>query len=179
MKKNLRTAPFNVKIDKLTQSIENAKTGESFPTEVRRLTLLQARKLVKKKWQFDWEVEAGDGDREVGQLNTVGNRSVVHGLISLEMMRDVVYMHLLESSALNKGRNKQYQGVAGNLLAYACMRSFELGYDGIVSFVSKTKLVDHYIEALGATQLSGNKLYIGTENAQKLVKRYFPKFFPA
>jgi hypothetical protein len=59
------------------------------------------------------------------------------------------------------------------------MRSFELGYDGIVSFVSKTKLVDHYIEALGATQLSGNKLYIGTENAQKLVKRYFPQFFSA
>lgn len=48
MKKKLRTAPFNVKIDKLTRSIENAKTGESFPTEVRRLTLLQARKLVKK-----------------------------------------------------------------------------------------------------------------------------------
>jgi hypothetical protein len=179
MKKNLRTAPFNVRIDKLTRSIENAKTGESFPTEVRRLTLLQARKLVKKKWQFDWEVEAGDGDREVCQLNTLGNRSVVHGLISLEMMRDVVYMHLLESSAFNKGRGKQYQGVAGNLLAYACMRSFELGYDGIVSFVSKTKLVDHYIEALGATQLSGNKLYIGTENAQKLVKRYFPQFFSA
>lgn len=65
------------------------------------------------------------------------------------------------------------------LLAFACMHSFELGHDGEVSFVSKTKLVDHYIDALGATLISGNKMYIGTENAYKLVKRYFSHFFLA
>ncbi|HEX8329035.1 MAG TPA: hypothetical protein VF629_15975 [Hymenobacter sp.] len=176
MKLSLRTAPFDVKIDKLTRSIENAKTGESFPTEVRRLTLLQARKLVKKEWQFNWVAEAGDGDREVYQLNTVGNRSVVHGLISLELLPDVVFMHLLESTAFNKGRGKQYLGVAGNLIAYACRRAFELNHDGEVAFISKTNLINHYITALGATRLRHNRLYIGTENAAQLVKRYFPNY---
>lgn len=178
MKFSLRTAPFDVKIDKLTRSIENAKTGESFPTEVRRLTVLQARKLVKKQWLFNWAAEANDADREVYQLNTVGNRSVVHGLISLELMPDVVYMHLLESTAFNKGREKQYLGVAGNLVAFAAMRSFELGYEGLVSFVSKTQLVDHYIASLAATQLRENKMYLGTPAAAKLVKQYFPNYFP-
>jgi len=176
---SLRTAPVDVKIDKLTRSVENAKTGESFPTEVRRLPLPQAGKLTRKQWLFNWVREAGDAEREVYQLNTVGNRSVVHGLVSLELMPDVVYMHLLESTAFNKGRGKQYLGVAGNLVAYACKRSFELGHDGEVAFESKTKLVDHYIASLGATQIRGNKLYIGTAAATRLVKRYFPDYFPS
>ena len=174
MKAPQRTAPLPEKIDKLTRSIENALTGESFPTQVRPLTPAQAHQLVKGEWQFNWPKEAAAADREVLQLNTVANPHIIHGLLSLEIMPDLVFMHLVESAPFNKGRHKAYLGVLGNLTAFACRRSFELGLDGYVAFDSKTKLVAHYQAVLEATQLTATRLYLGTPAAQKLVDRYYP-----
>lgn len=106
MKVPRRTAPLPEKIDKLTRSIENALTGESFPTQVRPLTPAQARQLVKTDWQFDWAKEASAPDREVLQLSTAANPGIIHGLLSLELMTDLVFMHLVESAPFNKGRHK-------------------------------------------------------------------------
>lgn len=58
-------------------------------------------------------------------------------------------------------------------------RFVEGGLDGEVSFGSKTKRVDHFLKALGATQTTGNRMYIGTENATTRVKRHFSNFFSA
>ncbi|WP_229725165.1 hypothetical protein [Hymenobacter baengnokdamensis] len=67
-------------------------------------------------------------------------------------------MHLVESANFNKGSNKVYLGVLANLVAFACRWSFELGYDGFVSFDSKSALKTHYKEALGAQELGGLRL---------------------
>jgi len=53
-------------------------------------------------------------------------------------------MHLIESNLFNRGVKKVYFGVPGNLVAFACKLSFDKGYDGYVSFESKTKLITHY-----------------------------------
>lgn len=37
-----------------------------------------------------------------------------------------------------------YEGVMGNLVAYACKLSLPRGYNGFVSFTAKTKLIEHY-----------------------------------
>ena len=52
-------------------------------------------------------------------------------------------MDLIENAKFNKGRNKLYKGVAGNLVAFACKTSFENGFDGVVSFIAKSQLIDH------------------------------------
>ncbi len=174
MKDSSRAVPIAARIDKLTNSIENALTGESFPTQARRFTVLQARNLAK--WQFNWLKEVGLKGREVLQLNTTDNPQIVHGLISLENRPGHIFMHLIESAPFNKGKQKAYLGVAGNLVAAACKRAFELGHEGYVSFDSKTNLVDHYKLTLKATQISGSRMYIGTPAATALVKRYFPAF---
>lgn len=174
--KSLRTAPFGERIDKLTNSIENGLTGESFPTQIRPLTTVQAKKLIAKDWVFNWSREAAMPDREVFQLNTVSNPGIIHGLISIEPLKDLVFMHLIESAAFNKTRNKAYLGVPANLVAYICLRSFQLGHDGYVTFDSKTALIQHYKDSLGAIQLNGMRMYIGTPAAAKLVKRYFPQY---
>ena len=41
--------PFDIEIDKLTRSIENAVSGDCFKTEVLELTLDDIRKLKKKR----------------------------------------------------------------------------------------------------------------------------------
>ena len=85
-------------------------------------------------------------------------------------------MDFIESAKFNKGKSKSYKGVAGNLVAFACKTSIEKGYEGVVSFISKTQLIDHYTETLGAKLFSANRMYIDTKEAQILTKKYFKDF---
>lgn len=167
--------PVDVEIDKLTRSIENAVSGDSFKTEVLPLTPADLRKLTKKDWLFDWKAEVKLPDRQVYKLVIVGNRNIMQGLVSLQDRGDHIFMGLIESSNFNRGAGKVYLGVPGNLVAFACQLSFERGYDGYVSFESKTNLVAHYQQALGARILFGNVMVLDTPAARRLVKQYFPE----
>ena len=66
-----------------------------------------------------------------------------------------------------------YEGVAGNLVAYACKVSFQNGFDGYISFTAKTKLINHYIKTLGAYHFGGHLMIINTIAANKLIDKYF------
>lgn len=85
-------------------------------------------------------------------------------------------MDLIESARFNKGKKKLYKGVAGNLVAFACKSSFENGYEGIVSFIAKTQLIDHYTKTLGAKLFIGNRMFIDTKEASILTNQYFKDF---
>ncbi|MES1218036.1 MAG: hypothetical protein ABUT20_21190, partial [Bacteroidota bacterium] len=74
-----------------------------------------------------------------------------------------------------KGRTKIYAGIPGNLVAFACKLSFQRGHEGNISFLSKTQLVQHYIDTLGAMHFGGQVMIINTEAALKLINKYFPK----
>ena len=93
----------------------------------------------------------------------------------LEDKQDHIFLHLLESAKFNKGAQKLYLGGAGNLVAFACRASFEKGYEGFVAFDSKTALIKHYEQTLGATQFRGQRMFIETAAALRLVKQYFAK----
>jgi len=82
-------------------------------------------------------------------------------------------MHLIESAPFNIGINKVYLGVPGNLIAFACKLSFQRGGEGYVSFIAKTKLIDHYIKTLGAVHFGGHLMVITTETALKLIGKYY------
>jgi hypothetical protein len=84
-------------------------------------------------------------------------------------------MHLVESAPYNKGKSKMYSGVPGNLVAFACKLSFQRGHDGNVSFISKTQLIQHYIDSLGAMHVGGRIMIIDSIAALKLINKYFPK----
>ncbi len=49
---------FDIEIDKLTRSIENAVSGDKFKTIVLKLTPKDIKGLTKTDWIFDWKVEA-------------------------------------------------------------------------------------------------------------------------
>ena len=71
------------------------------------------------------------------------------------------------------GEKKYIIGVPGNLVAFACRITFHRGFDGYVSFTSKTQLIDHYQKTLGAINVGGHLMVINTESALKLIDRYF------
>ena len=173
MKKQKETG-LDFEVDKLTNSIENIVTGDSFATDISIVTLVDLKGITKKnKWQFDWKFEYKQPERDIYKLTIVNNQQIIQGLISLEVKPDHVYMHLVESAPFNKGRSKIYTGVPGNLIAFACKLSFQRGHEGNVSFFSKTQLVQHYIDSLGAMHIGGRIMIIDTTAALKLINKYF------
>lgn len=160
-------------IDKLTRSIENAISGDSFKTEVLKLTPDDLRTIKKEDWLFDWKSEAKNKGKIIYKLVIVHNQNIIQGLVSLQDKGDHIYMHLIESSKFNRGAKKIYLGIPGNLVAFACKLSFDKGYQGIISFESKTRLIDHYEKTLGANVLFGNIMAIDSIAASKLINQYF------
>jgi hypothetical protein len=171
-KKDLYKLDFE--IDKLTDSILNRISGDSFQTEISLLTKKDLKTITKSRgWLFNWSHEFNQLDREVYKLTIIDNQAIVQGLISLTVRTDHVYMFLLESAPFNLGENKLYEGVPGNLVAYACKVSFQRGGEGFVSFESKTILIDHYVKTLGAYHFGGHLMVIDTIAGKRLVNKYF------
>jgi hypothetical protein len=170
---------LDIEIDKLTNSIENVVTGETFVTAVVPVLTTDLKTTTKKNgWRFDWRAEVRQPPRTVYKLVTISYPTVVQGLVSLENRGDHFYMHLIENAPANLGRNKVYQGVAGNLVAFACKLAFESGHQGSVSFVSKTVLIQHYVDTLGAVHFGGHLMVMMTGPALVLTQKYFKEFQP-
>lgn len=165
-------AEISQNIDRLTNSIVNIQSGDSFDTEI---VLLQKEELVvvNKGWKFDWNKEFVEG--RVYKLVIRHYPFIVHGLVSLKDKNDHIFMNLLEAAPHNFGENKIYEGVAGNLVAFACKLSFDLGYDGYVAFEPKTQLIEHYQKSLKAQLISNKRMILDTKAANFLVMKYFNK----
>jgi hypothetical protein len=174
MQKGRRQLDFEV--DKLTNSIENTLTGENVETEILRLSTGDATILRGLEWQFDWHKEFHKSDTEIYALIAKGNPSTWHGLVSASDERDHLFMHLIESAPFNKGRDKLFDGVLGNLVAFLCKASFEKGYSGVIAFDAKTRLIEHYQKMLGAQLFTANRMFINMPEAIKLIGQYFPNF---
>jgi hypothetical protein len=171
-----KTQYIDIEIDKLTNSLENVITGDSFPTDILITEFDDFKTITKKEgWLFDWKAEFKKPDRDVYKLTIVNNQSVIQGLISLSVKADHVYVHLIESAPFNKGKDKVYVGAPGNLVAFACKLSFQRGFEGYLSFLSKTNLINHYEKTLGAIHVGGNLMIINTISALKLIDKYFDK----
>src|SRR5690606_25078143 len=161
-------------IDKLTNSIQNTISGDSFETEIHRLTIKDLKRITNiNGWNFNWKSELADNSKEIYKLTIVNNSDIIQGLLSLTLDKDHVLMNLLESAPFNIGKEKLYEGVAGNLVAYSCKISFQHGFDGYVAFTFKTKLIKHYEETLGAVHVGGQRMVISANAAKLLVERYF------
>ena len=164
----------NFIVDGLTNSIRNTISGDSFETEVHRLVANDLKNVTKKKgWQFSWRTEFNDLAKETYKLTIRDNPDIVQGLLSVSYEDDHVFMHLLESAPFNLSRSKLYEGVPGNLVAFACKLSFQRGYQGFIAFISKTRLIKHYETTLGAIHIGNHRMVIPTESAKILVEQYY------
>lgn len=171
----VRDTSVSIIIDKFTRSIENVLTGDSFNTDI--LEFAWPDPMYKNSnWRFDWKKEALQADRKVYKLvvrEAEPPNKVIQGLISLKPNYDHVFVHLVESAKFNQGKTKVHAGVPGNLFAYACKVSMDLGYGGFVTFVPKTQLVEHYIQSLGAVRFLGGQLMLNESTARFLIEKYY------
>lgn len=57
---------LDFEIDKLTRSIENVVTGDSFPTDITLISTKDLKTATKRNgWLFDWKGEFAQKQKEV------------------------------------------------------------------------------------------------------------------
>ncbi len=67
--KEKQTIGVDVIIDKLTNSIENAISGEVFDTSIIKLTASDIKLIKKSEWAFDWQSELKAETKQVFQTD--------------------------------------------------------------------------------------------------------------
>jgi hypothetical protein len=76
VKKNIKVE-LDFEIDALTNSIRNTVSGDSFRTEVLRLTTSDLNSISKiSGWNFNWSKELEDNSKEVFKLTIIGNPTI-------------------------------------------------------------------------------------------------------
>ena len=69
-------------VDKLTNSIENVITGDSFATDISLLTTTDLKVISKTKgWVFNWREEFKDLVRDIYKLTIVNNPQIIQECI--------------------------------------------------------------------------------------------------
>ncbi|WP_461257824.1 hypothetical protein [Treponema sp. R80B11-R83G3] len=112
---------LDFEIDKITESIENAETGETLNTLVLPVTKADLEEVTKKNgWLFNWKQEFSEPEKHVYKLVAEKEPQTIHGMVSLEKRVKHIFMHLIESAPCNIGKEKKYLGVCGNLTAFGC-----------------------------------------------------------
>jgi len=146
------------------------KTGKLLAAGIAGLTEEDLEELEKsERFRFDWNKEQ---DNEIYKIYLVDSDLIV-GLVSLKDIPKEIRLHiqLIESSKENAGRQKEIDRIPGCLIAFACELSFKKGYDGFVSLVPKTQLVDHYIKKYGFHRVGKNLATYGA-NSKYLILEY-------
>ncbi|MCL1950487.1 MAG: hypothetical protein FWF59_12215 [Turicibacter sp.] len=116
-------------------------------------------------FEFDWSVHTYPQTK----IFSAQVQGEIAGLIEFERMSSELYnfMYLIEVSKKFRGTT-----VAGELLAFIAMDSFQNGFDGFVVFESKTVTYKYYIEKYGAKPLPGRRLHFDSQAAAHLIKTY-------
>lgn len=134
--------------------------------------------LKKDGWNFNWKSNLKKKDSETYILRLKSNPSSIQGALLLKSQDGMLIMDLVEVAPQNIGqKSKRYRYVAGCLIAFACRESFKLDskYKGFLTFESKTKLIDWYMENYYAKIAMGQKMFIEPEYGEKLIELYLKR----
>ena len=166
-----------IDIDLLTQCLIRTKDNKIVKTKVKEISI---QDYNFENWEFNWIEESKKENKILGLF--AENDKRLQGIVEYyeNKERQLLEVVLVEIAPFNNRHNpknilksKEYLGVGGHLFAEIARISFEKGYDGYVSFLAKTNLIEHYKKTLGAKQLSYIEMYIDDEAARKLVKKYY------
>lgn len=126
-------------------TILEVKTGNIFKVDILSVANEDYARITKKRFWFNWKEEKG---QEVYKLQIQGTEEIL-GLMSIEDIKaeSRIEIRLLAVSSENRGTDKTYENIIGNLIAFASKYSLRMyGELACISLIPKTELVQHYIE---------------------------------
>lgn len=163
---------IDVLIESFTPCLVERATQTTVSTSYRTLEKSEIETFASG-WRFNW-LDPLENDFKVYGLTLESGE--LQGLIAIKPSNGFLEVSLVESAPHNVGSTGKYDGVGAHLFAIATKISFERGFDGFTSFVSKTGLVEHYKKTLLATQIGNTqKMYLDTIAAKTLMRTYFKK----
>lgn len=151
-------------------NIIETSTGKKFTIEILPVEQKDYRLLKKGRYFFDWKIER---DYEVYKLRMIGSDDIL-GLISIERIPEEwrIHIRLLTVSIENKGADKEYDNITGNLITHiAKIAVLEYGELACVSLKPKNKIAKHYIEKYNMN-ITGVTLSIEVPEILDLIKIY-------
>jgi len=132
--------------------------------------------IKKNGWQFTWRTLYKTEGAEFFKLTLKDDLSNAQGILMYSIMyEEMLYMNNIEVAPHNIGSRGKFYNVAGCLIAFGCLKSFELGkntYKGYLTFDSKTKLIPLYEKKYGATSTMGQRMFIGPVQGLELIDKY-------
>lgn len=151
--------------------VTECTSGDKKLVTVRALDKKDLRTVSTLGFSFNWAEAAKGG--QVYKLCLAEDNTII-GLVSLiELPGDHrIEIKLLESSRGNIGKGKDYEGIAGNLISFACRKAI-LNYGDLacVSLLPKTVLKSHYMQKYGMLD-GGRHLYLEGIELLVLTKKY-------
>jgi hypothetical protein len=126
--------------------------------------------ITEADYHFDWELEK---DNDVYKLKLPDDDEIL-GLMSLKVVssENRIEIVLLASSVINTGKNKIYDEIAGNLIAFACRESIKLfAENACVSLHPKTELRNYYMTKYGFEN-GGRQIYLDSTTLFNLIAKY-------
>ena len=131
--------------------------------------------LKKDGWNFNWRKLSREKNGRAFILRTLDSPNQIEGALYLKFESGMLIMESLELAPHNIGKtNKRYDYVAGCLISFGCRESFKVegDYKGFLTFVSKTNLIEWYVEKYGAELALGQRMFISWENGERFIEEY-------
>lgn len=134
-------------------------------------------------WRFDFQKHSKEGNASTHVLFVNSDLLKVQGCLIYKMRDEVEpYMAYVEIAPNNKGKQKEFDHVAGCLIAYACRLSFILGqghFKGWLAFDviednenDANKLMAMYSTKYNALRFSETTMLIKPEDGEKLIEKF-------
>lgn len=130
------------------------------------------KELPNTKWNFDWKSLQSKNS----QIFKLEYEDEIQGLLRMTQVDQGYYeMSNLELAPINYGSKGKINNVAGCLIAYGCLLSFQLNqgnYKGHLAFTSKGELIPHYEKYYYAELVYREKMIIFPPSGKRLIKQY-------
>lgn len=150
--------------------ITEIKSGEQFEVDILPIEPKDLMSITKKKYFFNWKLEK---DYKIYKL-TIKEQSEILGLVSFEIIYEEwrIHIRLLSVSSQNKGKNKQYDRIVGNLLTYLSKEAIkEFAELACVSLKPKGAIAQHYIDQYGMN-ITGATLSLELLDIMDLIEKF-------
>ncbi len=145
-------------------------TGKSHQVKIEPVESGDYKNITKGKYFFDWTEEK---DREVYKLSIIDSSDIL-GLVSLERIPSEwrIHIRLLTVSKENKGGDKKYKHIAGNLITYVSKIAVrEYAELACVSLKPKGIIAQHYKDQYGMNE-TGMTLSVEITEIMNLINKY-------
>ncbi|RLD21419.1 MAG: N-acetyltransferase [Bacteroidetes bacterium] len=145
-------------------------TGKSHQVTIEPVENGDYQSLTKRRYFFDWIEEK---DQEMYKLMIVGTSEIL-GLVSIERIPEEwrIHIRLLTVSKENKGSDKDYEDITGNLITFVSQIAVkEYAELACVSLKPKGAITQHYIDKFGMN-ITGMTLSVEILEIMELINTY-------